>query len=83
LNQSGFLLAISSASGKHLTFFKVEELDAISKVKYFDRGRSRVTVFSMQFNQSSSFLTMTTDSNTIHVFPVPRVLRHKGDLAVS
>lgn len=75
LNFQGTLLAISSLTGKHVRFFKVENLEDINFIKMFDRGRHEVTTLSMQFNLKSEFLTMTTDSNTIHVFPVPRVLR--------
>jgi len=83
LNHQGILLSVSSLDGTIVRFFKVEDIEAISIVKEFKRGRHPVNVFNLDFNFGSEFLAMSTDSNTLHVFPVPRVLRHKGNLAES
>lgn len=71
LNNQGYMFALSSLNGKHVRIYKVENIDEIEHLKNFDRGRHEVDTYSLQFNQKSDFLTMTTDSNTIHVFPAP------------
>lgn len=65
LSSDGLLLATASEKG---TIIRVYNVSSSRKIYQFRRGSLPAKVQSMSFNLSVSFLTVSSDSDTVHIF---------------
>lgn len=79
INNAGSLIAKSSSCGKYIRMIKVEDCE---EIKRYTRGSSVAQITSLFFDNSSKYLTASSNLETIHVFTVP-IVQWDKDLAES
>ncbi|CDZ98524.1 wd40 repeat-like protein [Phaffia rhodozyma] len=69
LNSAGTLLATASDKG---TVIRVWTVPGAEKVAQFRRGSYPAKIWSINFNLMSTLLAVSSDSDTIHIFQLPK-----------
>lgn len=69
LNSTGTLLATASDKG---TVIRVWTVPGAEKVAQFRRGSYPARIWSINFNLMSTLLAVSSDSDTIHIFQLPK-----------
>jgi WD40 repeat protein len=67
LNNDGTLLATASEQGTLIRIFNTATGD---KLKEFRRGSSSAEIHSIAFNKQSTFIAVTSNRGTVHMFPL-------------
>ncbi|KAJ5080450.1 autophagy-related 18a isoform e [Anaeramoeba ignava] len=69
-NKQGTLLATTSEKG---TIVRVFETNNLGKRKFkFRRGTTNAKIYSIAFSSQSSYLCLTSNRETVHVFKIPK-----------
>lgn len=69
LNQAGTLIATASDKGTVIRVFSVPNGD---KVAQFRRGTYPARIYNIAFNAVSTLLAVSSDTETIHIFKLPK-----------
>ncbi|CDW51936.1 Helicase C and DEAD domain containing protein [Trichuris trichiura] len=67
LNCQGSLLATASERGTLIRIFSTQKKTKLLEVR---RGSNPASIYSIRFNSESSFISVTSDKGTVHVFAV-------------
>ncbi|CAG9819100.1 unnamed protein product [Phaedon cochleariae] len=75
LNQQGTLLATASDKGTLIRVFSTQSGQKISELR---RGTNQATIYSINFNKSSTSLCVSSDHGTVHIFALdnPKLNKH-------
>ena len=73
LNANGTMLATASDKGTVVRVFSVPDA---KKLWQFRRGSSNARIWSINFNLSSSLLSVSSDSSTIHIYKLAMPRNH-------
>ncbi len=65
LNKNGTRLATSSEKG---TLIRIFDTDTGQQLRELRRGADRAEIFSITFNPTSTYLVVTSDKGTVHVY---------------
>ncbi|KFD54228.1 hypothetical protein M513_05005 [Trichuris suis] len=67
LNCQGSLLATASERGTLIRIFSTQKKTKLLEVR---RGSDPASIYSIRFNSESSFISVTSDKGTVHVFAI-------------
>eukprot|EP01104_Vermistella_antarctica_P016841 TRINITY_DN5842_c0_g1_i1.p1 TRINITY_DN5842_c0_g1~~TRINITY_DN5842_c0_g1_i1.p1 ORF type:complete len:363 (-),score=82.25 TRINITY_DN5842_c0_g1_i1:66-1154(-) len=73
LNLEGTLLATASDKG---TLIRVFNTSTAQQLREFRRGADRAEIYSIAFNPTSSFLCVSSDKSTIHIYAIDKIDGH-------